>query len=650
MLKVFRDNLKNLAWILWVIIALFVLALAADFGSRTSGGRGNEAAVARVGGESISRQEFQRAYQNMTNVYRQIYGDQLSPDIEKQMYRQTLTQTVVQKIQTLEARKLGLTVSDAELRDQILSFPIFKDEQGRFVGEAAYARVIQEGLHSTVGDFEKELRDQLLVKKFTDALAANLYVSEDEIQRAYRDQVERAKIRYVELPRNRFAQQVTLAPSEVAAYYQAHKQDFKLPEQRDLAYVLVNSTNASPLAAQAQVSDADLRSYYDGHKAEFVQEEQIRARHILVMVNDKRTDAQAAERIAEAQKKLAAGGDFAKLAEEYSDDTTSKVKGGDLGFFGHNRMVKEFEDAAFSAPVGKVVGPVKSSFGYHLIEVTAKQPGGQQPFEAVKEPIRARLSIERTRQLAESRAKDLATQLAAQKPANVDTLKALAAKNPGATFGEAKVGTTDPIPGIGAALNATGFALKKGEVSQALQVPQGWAVLYVADVIAPHAPELKEVEDRVRASLTNQKLQQITLQKLEDARKQMAQGKTLDQVAAQLGVQAKETQQEFGGQGSIPGIGFNPELAKAALALQAGQVGGPLADAQGGVLFQVTDRKGWDPKQYAANRDKTRTSLLQQRVSSVEGALIEKRRRDLNVTFDQQFLDQLGIAPPSQEG
>jgi peptidyl-prolyl cis-trans isomerase D len=649
MLKVFRDNLKNLAWILWVIIALFVLALAADFGSRTSGLRGNEAAVARVGGESISRQEFQRAYQNMTNVYRQIYGDQLSPDIEKQMYRQTLTQTVVQKIQTLEARRLGLSVSDAELRDQILSFPTFKDAQGHFVGEAVYSQVIQEGLHTTVADFEKELRDQLLVKKLTDALSANLYVSEDEIQRAYRDQVERAKIRYVELPRNRFAPQVNVTPAEVASYYQAHKQDFKLPEQRDLAYVLVNSTNASPLASQAQVSDADLHSYFDAHKADFSQEEQIRARHILIAVNDQRADAPAAARAQEVLKKLAAGGDFAKLAQEYSDDAASKTQGGDLGLFGRNRMVKEFEDAAFSAPVGKVVGPVKSNFGYHLIEVTAKQPGGRQPFEAVKEQIRARLTIDRTRQLAESRAKDLATKLATQKPANAAALKALAAQNPGATFGEAKVGTTDPIPGLGASLNATGFSLKKGEVSPALQVPQGWAIVYVNDIVAPHAPELKEVEDRVRAALTNQKLQQITLQKLEDARKEMAQGKTLDQVAAELGVQAKETQQEFGGQGGmIPGLGFNPELVKTALTLQAGQVGGPLADAQGGVLFQVTDRKGWDPKQYAANRDQTRTKLLQQRVVSVEGALIEKRRRDLNVTFDQQFLDQLGIAPPSE--
>ena len=184
---------------------------------------------------------------------------------------------------------------------------------------------------------------------------------------------------------------------------------------------------------------------------------------------------------------------------------------------------------------------MKSNFGYHLIEVTAKQPGGQQPFEAVKEQIRARLTAERTRQLAESRAKDLATKLAAQKPANADALKALAAQNPGATFGEAKVGTTDPIPGLGASLNATAFSLKKGEVSPALQVPQGWAIVYVNDVIAPHAPELKEVEDRVRAALTNQKLQQITHAEARGRAQGDRPGQDPRPGGRGAGVQAKET-------------------------------------------------------------------------------------------------------------
>jgi peptidyl-prolyl cis-trans isomerase D len=645
MLKVFRDNLKNLAWILWVIIALFVLALAADFGASVKG-RGNETSIAKVGGESVSRQEFQRAAQHMTEMYRQVYGEQLSPEIEKQVYRQALSQAVTQKILLVEARRLGLAVTDAELRDQILAIPAFKDEQGRFVGEDLYKSTLQAN-HVTPADFEREMRDQLLQKKLNDALAANLYVSEDEVQRAYRDQVERAKIRYLQLPRARFAAQAQVSPDELAAYFKAHQQEFRLPEQRDVAYLLVNGAQ---MAAQAQVSDQDLRGYYDAHKAEFSQEEQVRARHILVMVNDKRDDAQAAARIQEAKKKLDGGADFAQVAREYSDDTASKDKGGDLGpYFGRNRMVKEFEDAAFSAPVGKVVGPVKSSFGYHLIEVLDKQPGGQQPFAAVSTQIRARLTAERARQLAENRAKEIAGRLAANKPGNAEALKALA-QPPAVTFAEAgRIGAADPVPGIGTAITTTAFSLKKGDVSPAVQVPQGWAVLYVKDVVPSHAPELKEVEPRVRAAIAGQKLQQLAQQKLEEARREMAQGKTLDQVAAELGVPVKETA-EFGGQGAIPGIGYNPELTRAALALPTGQVGGPVADSQGAVLFQVTDHKGWDPKQYAANREQTRSSLLQQKIGSVEGSLIEKRRRDMNVTFDQQFLDQLGIAPPAQEG
>lgn len=644
MLKVFRDNLKNLTWILWGIIILFVLALAADFGA-TSGGNGGMTSVAQVGGESVSQQEFQRAYKNMTNFYRQIYGDQFTPEVEKQMYRQALSQTVVQKILLAEARRQGLRVTDAELRDRILSIPNFKDEQGRFIGEEVYKQTLAANQIS-VADFEAELRDEVLMKKLNDALAANLYVSEDEIQQAYRNQVERAKIRYVQLPRSNFSLQAAAPQSEVEAFYQAHKAEFKLPEQRDVAYLLVSDAQ---LASQVNLGEPDLRSYYDAHKAEFTQEEQVQARHVLVMVNDQRSDAQAQARALEAKKKLDGGADFAAVVKEYSDDTASKDKGGDVGYFGRNRMVKEFEDAAFGAQPGKLVGPVKSSFGYHLIEVTGKRPGGTQPFELVKDQIRARLTAERTRQLAETRAKELATRLAANKPGNAEALKTLAGQNPGVTFGEAKVGAADPVPGLGTALNATAFSLKKGDVSPAVQVPQGWAVLYVKDVVAPHAPELKEVEQRVRTALVNQKMQQMATQKLQEARRQMAAGKTLDQVAAELGLKVQETA-EFGGQGAIPGIGYNPELTKAAMALPAGQVGGPINDAQGALLFQVTDRKGWDPKQYAANRDQTRSTLLQQKIASVEGSLIEKRRRELNVTFNQQFLDQLGIAPPSQEG
>jgi len=647
MLKLFRDNLKNLAWILWVIIALFILGLAVQFGGNIRGANSSGAA-ATVGHETVSRAEFQRQYRQIQNLYRQAYGDQLTPELEKQMRLpiQALDRAVNQKILIAEARRLGLTVSDAELQDRILKEPAFQDEQGRFIGEERYRQVLAQNQLSP-SSFEDDLRQELLLRKLSDALSANLYVSEDDVQRAYRDQVERVKIRYVQLPSSRFASEVQIPPAELAAYFEAHKQELRLPEQREVAYLLVD---AGRLADQVKPADAELRRYYDSHQDEFKQEEQVRARHILVMVNDKRNDEQARQRIEEAKKRIQGGADFAAVAREFSEDPASKGNGGDLGYFGRNRMVKEFEDAAFGAEPGKLVGPVKSSFGYHLLEVTDKRPGGLRPFEEVKEQIRARLTAERVQQLAEARAKELAGRLASDKPRSAADLQKLAQQSSGVTFAESgRFGAQDPIPGLGPnpAFSTAAFSLKKGEVSQAVQVPQGWVILYLKDIYPSRTPTLAEVEPRVRSAVARQKMQQAVLHKLEEARRQMAQGKTLDQVAAELGVEAKETS-EFGGQGAIPGIGNNPELARAALSLQAGQVGGPIADAQGALLFQVTDHKGWDPKQYASNREQTRATLMQEKLARLQAALIAQRRRELNVTYDRQLLEQLGITPEQQ--
>ncbi len=647
MLKVFRDNLKNLAWILWVVIALFVLALAADFGAGF-GGTGSQAAAATVGGETVSLAEFQREYRQMENLYRQVYGDRLTPELEQQMQLplQALNRAINQKILLAEARRIGLTVTDAEVRERILKETAFQDEQGRFIGEERYKQLLQANQLTAAG-FEEEMRQELLLKKLNDALAANLYVGEEEVQRSYRDQVERAKIRYIQIPRARFAAEVQIQPADLAAYFEAHKQELRLPEQREAAYLLVDSGR---MGEQVKLEDSELRSWYDEHKGDFTQEEQVRARHILVMVNDQRSDAQARQLAAAARQRITGGADFAAVAREVSEDPASKTNGGDLGYFGRNRMVKEFENAAFGAQPGQLVGPVKSSFGYHLLEVTDKRSGGVRSFEEVKEQIRARLTAERARELAESRAKELAGRLAKDKPRGVEGLRSLASQSTGVTFAETgRFSAQGPVPGIGInpAFNTAVFSLKKGDVSPAIQLPQGWAVAYLKDVVPPRTPTLAEVEDRVRAAAAGQKLQQITVRKLEEAKRQMAQGKTLDQVAAELGGAAKETE-EFGGQGAIPGIGINPELVKAALSLQTGQVGGPVADAQGALLFQVTDRKGWDPKQYASNREQTRTNLLQEKLARLQSALIEQRRRELNVEYDRQLLEQIGVTPEQQ--
>ena len=641
MLKVFRDNLKYLSWILWVVIGLFVLFVFVDFGSgvRQRGSRKGKAA--QVGKHTVTMEEFERQYRYLDGMYRQLYGEQFTPELAQMMKlpMQALDRAVNEQILLDEAERLGLQVTDEELRAKILEEPAFKDQQGRFVGEEKYAQILQ-GNRYTVASFENEMRRQILREKLNDVLRASLFVSDKEVEEAYRQQVEKAKIRYLQLPRVRFAQEAQVTPAEVQAYFDAHKQEYKLPEQREGAYILIEPDK---LRSEAKLSDDELRKYYDEHPTEFARPEQVRVRHILLKVNDQRTEAQARQQLEDAKKKIQAGADFAALAAQLSEDEGSKVRGGDLDFFGPGQMVKPFSDAAFGAKTGELVGPVRSEFGVHLLQVTDRRTAGVTPFAEAKEQINTRLSFDRVKVLAESRARDLASQLAKDRPDSVQELKAIADRTPGATFGETgKFSERDAVRGLGyaPALTSAAFGLEKGKISQPIEVPRGWALFYLGQIHEPRIPDLADVQDRVRAALVAQKQQEASLQRLKAAR---TEGKTLDQIAAELGLQVQETP-EFGAQGTIPGIGYNPELAKAVMALQPGQMGGPVADTQGAVLFEVKERKSWDPIQFAAARQQTRETVEQQKMDEILTSLIQRRKEELGVEYDRQLLESFGAA------
>jgi peptidyl-prolyl cis-trans isomerase D len=642
MLKVLRENVKYLSWILWVIIAVFIIFIFVDFGAGIGGPRGSgEAVAATVGHETISRIEFQRALANVQANYRRMYGEKFTPEVEKQMRLpiQVLNELIKERILTDEARRLGLTATDEEVRQRILS--MFKDDQGRFLGEPIYNQFLQSQ-HFTVDAFEREERNAVLEQKLMEVLRAGIYIPDQEVEQTYRDQVEKAKIRFIQAPRG-MGQLPVASPAELNAYYGSHKDEFKLPEQREVAYVLLETYK---IQAENMPGEPAVKSYYDAHQDEFKQEEEIHARQILVAVNDQRDDAAAKQRIDEAKKRIEGHQDFAKVAAEISDDASSKARGGDLGFFGHNRNVKEFEDAAFAAPLGKLVGPVRSPLGYHLFEVLEKRPGSARPLADVRSQIASQLATERAKTIGESRVKDLAARVDKAKPKSADDLKAAVKDDPMATFAVSpKFGQNDWVPGVGRqpAVASVLFAMKKGEVSQPQQLPRGWAIFFLKEIYPPHTPPLAEVEPRVRQEVINQKQQKAALDRLEQAKQQLAQGKTLDQVAAAMGLKVEESA-EFGANGPIQGIGFDPQVAKAAMALQPGQIGGPLPGGQGAVLFQVAEKKGFDPKQFADQRDQIRQQLSGDRLNRLLFAILEQRRRELGVTPDRQLLEAYGIA------
>lgn len=646
MLKVLRDNIKYLSWILWLVVIVFVIAIFLDFGSVPSSGASDEAAAATVGGQHVTRAEVKRQYDMLEGQYRQIYGEQFTNELADRLGLplQALNGAVNQKVLLAEAKRMGLTPTDEDLRKVILSIPGMKDDKGNFVGSEAYANVIRRGYQVTPADFERMVRDQIALERLNQVLRGTIYISDAELETAYREQTEKAEIRYVLMPNSRFLQGQEIPAAEVASYFAAHKEEYRLPEQREIAHLLVDD---GKMMGQAQVSDAEVKAYYDANLANYSHEAETRARHILALINDQQDEAAARAKIEAAQARLKAGADFAAVASEVSEDTGSKAQGGELGWFPKERMDPAFSEAAFGAAPGQVVGPVKSQFGFHLIKVEGRREGGTTPLEEVKSQIVFQLSGERSRTASEAKAKQLADRLAREKPKGPEALDDLARKDATLTYtASAKFGRQEPIPGLGMApeLASSAFTLAKGGVTPAIQVPRGWVIGFVKDVLPPRVPELAEVEPKVRLAAAREKQSRLAVEELAKARRKLDAGETLDQVAAGLGVKVVDSG-EFGANGGIPGLGSNAQLAKAALALEPGQVGGPLTDPQGAVLFQVKSKKAFDPAEFAKQKDSTRESLGREKTIRLLQALIDKKRQEIGVNFSRSYLESLGIDP-----
>ncbi len=536
MLLAIRERAQG--WIAWLIVILISIPFAL-WGIQSYTGIGGEPIAATVDGFDITQRDLDQRFQRTRMELRERLGAAYRPELfdDKQLRREVLDDMIREYLVLETSRALGLRASDQEVRLTVLADPAFQ-AKGRFDKEIYETRLRQNGM--IPAQFEDRLRQRLLVAQLARALESTEIVTAREIDEATRLTRQKRDLSYVTLPAERFASNDPVADADVASYYEANRARFQIPEQVKVEYLVLD---AEHLPGVSTPSDDKLREAYAADSGRFGQPERRRARHILISVPsgaDEAVDAQAKAAIESARERVAKGEDFAVVAKEISQDPGTKGRGGDLGEFGRGVMDPAFEQAAFSLAKGQLSEPVRSRFGYHLIETTEITPATTRPFE----DVRVELIAEVNRQEASSRFFDQSERLATLVYETPDSL------TPAAEQLGLQVQTSDWIPRSGGTdlfgnpkvLNAA-FSedlIKQGVNSELIEPERERmqaVVLRVVDHRDASVRPVGEVREEIVSALRQTQAREAALAAVEVMRNRLREGAGIADVAGEYSVE-----------------------------------------------------------------------------------------------------------------
>ncbi|MCK6371800.1 MAG: peptidyl-prolyl cis-trans isomerase, partial [Gammaproteobacteria bacterium] len=277
--------------------------------------------------------------------------------------------------------QMGYRVGDEQVGTHIRSLPVFQ-VAGQFSRDGYLATLASQGVSPAA--FEEERRAALQVEELQAGVLESAFFTPAEFRRFITLEGERREVSVAMLDVSLVSDDVQVGEDDLKQFYESNPGRFESVESVALDFV---EARAADLPAATEPSEADLRAIYDENPGRFRTEEQRRARHILIAVDQDRNEAAAAALAAQIKERLTAGEDFAALARELSNDAGSAPSGGDLGWAGRGTFVEAFENALFGLSAGEISEPVKTEFGYHLIQLTELRPGAEKSFEQVRDQL-----------------------------------------------------------------------------------------------------------------------------------------------------------------------------------------------------------------------------------------------------------------------
>ena len=659
MLQKLRD--KTSGWIATVILGLLIIPFA-FVGIEQYLGQRTDTSVAKIDvapawwpsapsfwpvsvfwkHEAIGIDEFRNRFEQDRQQQRAQQGEAFDARaFESVENKRAILDTLIDaRVQQLTAQRNGLVVSDALVQKTIRDIPGFQVD-GKFDYDRYRLALASQVPAQNERQFEQTVREGLQQSLLAVGVGASNFVTSAEMDRLVRLMGEQRDVNLLMLPAPA-ADTAPVTEAEIKKWYDDHAQQFRAPEKVAIEFVEINSAT---LPAPVPADEATLRQRYEQEKNRFVEAEQRLASHILVRVEEG-ADAAKQKAAEEKAKQLAAqasapGADFAALARANSDDTGSQAVGGDLGWVSKGMMVGPFENALFAMKSGEISAPVRSEFGWHVIQLRELKSGAQESFEQVREAL-AREQADADRERAASEFSSRLVDLTLKNPSSL----APAAREmniPLQKLGPFSRADAQGIAATPAVLRAafSDNLIQDGTISDPIEIAPGHSVLIRVTAHSPESAQpLAQVREQVIAAVRADRAVRAARKDADALVARLKGGESLAAVAASRQLPPPQPMPGVPRGAPLP----EPSVSDAIFAVPAPAAGkvsaGQAALADGRVvLFEVNKVTPGD----VATMPPQQRQMLQQQIANIGGgddvrALVSELRKRVKVTVVERNL------------
>lgn len=469
-------------------------------------GRGDEATgkdfAAKVNGTKISMEDYLKNYDRLKSLYQQIYGQSITPDLEKQLgiRKMAIESLIDNTLVVKEAKRMGIAVNKDEIANEIAKVPAFQKD-GVFNFDQ-YTQMLR-AYRMTPANFEDGQEQEMLVKKAREKVKERATVSDQDLQQAFKKQHDKVDLSFISFSPGDVKNEVKITDQDLTAYLQGHEKEFQTPEKASIAYALVSPAQFS---SKITVTDEEAETYYRKNidryqgKGGILPFAEVKDRAKADAIKQKGAK-EAYEKVADTINKNIKSGDIkaaaASLGVKVNETPLFTAKTAPAPLTNEGEVIKK----AFLLKQGELGGPIETANGIYIIKIIDKKPAAVPPLAEIKGQLTQKVTEEKARELAKKKAEEALAQLA--KGAGSIKTQETGAFAYAATGVIPRIGTAPEL--MEAAFNLTTAAPTP---KNAFKVGDRWYAVKLKQRIELNSADFQKNKEQIRQTLLPKKQQE----------------------------------------------------------------------------------------------------------------------------------------------